>query len=208
MPAASEASTSTQCRVMPGRASAGITPTGAARLDPSYPVGTPVTPPPGAGFGGDALALAEQIGRGRELIGLPAGASGSNNWAVSGERSATGGPLGPNLGGPGYGQVKLALLNECLGRTHSGPIVFGCHAPDSGNSEILAHYGTPELKEQYLRPAIAGTAVTAMLSVYELMSSRKPPPQVTSVSRGAPDRAKSRSSGVADFGHSSRATTR
>ncbi len=49
---------------------------------------------------------------------------------------------GRNLGGPGYGQVKLALLNEILGRTHSGPIVFGCQAPDSGNAEILAHYGT------------------------------------------------------------------
>ena len=63
--------------------------------------------------------------------------------------------LGPNLGGPGYGQVKLALLNEILGRTHSGPIVFGCQAPDSGNAEILAHYGTPELKERYLAAAAA-----------------------------------------------------
>ena len=50
--------------------------------------------------------------------------------------------LGPNLGGPGYGQVKLALLNEILGRSHSAPIVFGCQAPDSGNAEILAHYGS------------------------------------------------------------------
>ena len=50
--------------------------------------------------------------------------------------------LGPHLGGPGYGQVKLALLNEILGRSHSAPIVFGCQAPDSGNAEILAHYGT------------------------------------------------------------------
>jgi acyl-CoA dehydrogenase len=69
--------------------------------------------------------------------------------------------LGPNLGGPGYGQVKLALLNEILGRTHSGPIVFGCHAPDSGNSEILAHYGTPELKERYLEPLLRQEIVSA-----------------------------------------------
>ena len=69
--------------------------------------------------------------------------------------------LGPNLGGPGYGQVKLALLNECLGRTHSGPIVFGCHAPDSGNSEILAHYGTPELKQRYLEPLLRNEIVSA-----------------------------------------------
>lgn len=62
--------------------------------------------------------------------------------------------LGPELGGPGYGQLKLALLNEVLGHTHSGPVVFGCQAPDSGNAEILAHYGTPELKERYLRPLI------------------------------------------------------
>jgi acyl-CoA dehydrogenase len=69
--------------------------------------------------------------------------------------------LGPELGGPGYGQVKLALMNEILGRTHSGPIVFGCHAPDSGNAEILAHYGTPELKSRYLTPLINNEVVSA-----------------------------------------------
>ena len=69
--------------------------------------------------------------------------------------------LGPNLGGRGYGQVKLALLNEILGRTHSGPIVFGCHAPDSGNSEILAHFGTPELKDRYLAPLLRQEIVSS-----------------------------------------------
>src|SRR5689334_5695344 len=46
--------------------------------------------------------------------------------------------LGPELGGPGYGQVKLALMNEILGRSSYAPTVFGCQAPDSGNAEILA----------------------------------------------------------------------
>ncbi|HEX6393465.1 MAG TPA: acyl-CoA dehydrogenase family protein [Acidimicrobiales bacterium] len=69
--------------------------------------------------------------------------------------------LGPRLGGPGYGQVKLALLNEILGRSHCAPIVFGCHAPDSGNAEILAHFGTPYLKERYLKPLLDQTAVSA-----------------------------------------------
>ena len=64
--------------------------------------------------------------------------------------------LGPNLGGPGYGQVKLALLNEILGRARCAPVVFGCQAPDSGNSEILAHYGTPEQKDRFLRPLLDG----------------------------------------------------
>jgi acyl-CoA dehydrogenase len=50
--------------------------------------------------------------------------------------------LGPELGGQGYGQVKLALMNEKLGRVGLAPVVFGCQAPDTGNAEIIAHYGT------------------------------------------------------------------
>jgi acyl-CoA dehydrogenase len=68
--------------------------------------------------------------------------------------------LGPELGGPGYGQLRLALLNEKLGRTHSGPVVFGCQAPDSGNAEILAHYGTDHLKKTYLDPLIENEIVS------------------------------------------------
>lgn len=64
--------------------------------------------------------------------------------------------LGPELGGPGYGQVKLGLMNEILGRSRFGPSVFGCQAPDSGNAEILAHFGTPEQKRRYLQPLLAG----------------------------------------------------
>jgi acyl-CoA dehydrogenase len=64
--------------------------------------------------------------------------------------------LGPELGGQGYGQLKLALLNEILGRSSWAPIIFGCHAPDTGNAEILAHFGTPEQKERYLRPLLEG----------------------------------------------------
>jgi acyl-CoA dehydrogenase len=68
--------------------------------------------------------------------------------------------LGPELGGPGYGQVKLALLNEILGRSWTAPIVFGCQAPDSGNAEILAHYGTAEHKRRYLAPLLANEMVS------------------------------------------------
>ena len=64
--------------------------------------------------------------------------------------------LGPELGGQGYGQLKLALLNEILGRSQWAPIVFGCQAPDTGNAEIIAHYGTAEQKERYLRPLLDG----------------------------------------------------
>jgi acyl-CoA dehydrogenase len=64
--------------------------------------------------------------------------------------------LGPELGGQGYGQLKLALLNEILGRSGWAPIVFGCQAPDTGNAEIIAHYGTAEQKDRYLRPLLDG----------------------------------------------------
>jgi acyl-CoA dehydrogenase len=64
--------------------------------------------------------------------------------------------LGPELGGKGYGQLKLGLMNEILGRSSWAPSIFGCQAPDSGNAEILAHYGTPEQKERYLQPLLDG----------------------------------------------------
>ena len=64
--------------------------------------------------------------------------------------------LGPELGGKGYGQLKLSLLNEILGRSSWAPVVFGTQAPDTGNAEIIAHYGTAEQKDRYLRPLLDG----------------------------------------------------
>ncbi|MCW2621363.1 MAG: putative acyl-CoA dehydrogenase [Frankiales bacterium] len=64
--------------------------------------------------------------------------------------------LGPELGGPGYGQLKLAMLNEILGRSAWAPIIFGTQAPDTGNAEILAHFGTEEQKKTYLEPLMRG----------------------------------------------------
>jgi acyl-CoA dehydrogenase len=60
--------------------------------------------------------------------------------------------LDRELGGPGFGQLKLALLNEILGRYPSAPGFFGTAAPDTGNMELLAAYGTPEQKERWLVP--------------------------------------------------------
>ena len=49
---------------------------------------------------------------------------------------------------------------RCSTRSSAGrngrPIIFGCQAPDTGNAEIIAHYGTPEQKERYLRPLLDG----------------------------------------------------
>ena len=60
--------------------------------------------------------------------------------------------LDKELGGPGFGQLKLALLNEVIGRYGTAPSIFGCQAPDTGNMEILAAYGTEEQKERWLYP--------------------------------------------------------
>ncbi|WP_198165461.1 acyl-CoA dehydrogenase family protein [Nocardia fusca] len=64
--------------------------------------------------------------------------------------------LGPALGGPGYGQLELGLLNEILGTSRCAPTIFGCQAPDSGNSELLALFATDAQKERYLAPLIDG----------------------------------------------------
>ena len=83
--------------------------------------------PPGAGYAGNGKALVEQIARIREQIGFATGASGSNNWAVSAERSATGGPLiagdphlPPSMPGIWY-QVGLELGDRfCRGASLPG----------------------------------------------------------------------------------------
>jgi acyl-CoA dehydrogenase len=64
--------------------------------------------------------------------------------------------LGPELGGKGFGQLKLALINEILGTSSWAPIIFGTAAPDTGNAEIIAHYGTPEQKDKWLKPLLEG----------------------------------------------------
>jgi acyl-CoA dehydrogenase len=69
--------------------------------------------------------------------------------------------LDPELGGQGYGQVKLGLMHEILGSSPLAPMVFGNAAPDSGNSEILALAGSPEQKERYLHPLLAGDLKSA-----------------------------------------------
>jgi len=68
--------------------------------------------------------------------------------------------LTPDLGGQGYGQVKLALMNEILGRSTWASRVFGTQAPDTGNAEIIAHYGTAAQKARYLQPLLNGDIIS------------------------------------------------
>jgi acyl-CoA dehydrogenase len=69
--------------------------------------------------------------------------------------------LDRELGGQGFGQLKLGLINQLVGRSILGPYVFGNQAPDAGNTEILGRNGTPEQKERYLEPLLAGDVCSA-----------------------------------------------
>src|SRR5919197_3534656 len=69
--------------------------------------------------------------------------------------------LDPELGGQGFGQVKLGLMHEILGTSPIAPLALGNAEPDSGNSEILALAGTPEQKDRYLHPLLEGDLKSA-----------------------------------------------
>jgi acyl-CoA dehydrogenase len=68
--------------------------------------------------------------------------------------------LPSELGGMGFGQLRLGLMHEILGQTPFGPVVFGNNAPDSGNAELLAlgieATGRQDQREQWLQPLLDG----------------------------------------------------
>ncbi len=59
-------------------------------------------------------------------------------------------------GGMGLGHVELAMVQAEAAKSHYGPWVFNCQAPDEGNMHTLLHWATPEQAEKYLKPLTEG----------------------------------------------------
>jgi acyl-CoA dehydrogenase len=64
--------------------------------------------------------------------------------------------LPPEMGGGGFGQVKLGLMHEILGQCAFAPAIFGNQAPDSGNAELIAVGGDEEQKQRWMQPLLDG----------------------------------------------------
>jgi acyl-CoA dehydrogenase len=95
--------------------------------------------------------------------------------------------LPPSLGGQGFGQLQLALLNEEIGRSPVAPTVFGNQAPDSGNAELIATAGSEAQKRRWLYPLLEGELRSAFSMTEPNVAGSDPTTLTTTAVRDGTD---------------------
>ncbi len=90
------------------------------------------------------------------------------------EQGLWGAFLGPDLGGPGFGQLRLALMSEIIGRCMISMTVFGVQAPDSGNIELLAHGADEAQRARWLEPNLRGDVTSAFALTEPFLAGADP----------------------------------
>jgi acyl-CoA dehydrogenase len=88
---------------------------------------------------------------------------------------------------PGLSNLDYAPLAELMGRSELGPAVFNCEAPDTGNAEVIARYGTPEQQAAWLEPLLEGRTHSAFAMTEPQVASSDATNVETSIVRDGSD---------------------